>query len=118
MPISVSCPQRGLTLVAAAFVVGVVLISRGSDFALPFEILGCSVQLHVSALIIVAAALALLAVRILDLDVYHKMLRGAVTFGEDFEQTYMKRIFDLDKGMTQAISHFSRHQDEIGRAHV
>src|SRR3546814_1570959 len=39
------------------------------------------------------------------------MLRGAVTFGEDFEQTYMKRIFDLDKGMTQAISHFSRHQD-------
>src|SRR3546814_11012205 len=39
------------------------------------------------------------------------MLRGAVTFGEDFEQTYMKRIFDLDKGMTQAISHFSSHQD-------
>jgi hypothetical protein len=23
----------------------------------------------------------------------------------------MKQIFDLDKGMTQAISHFSRHQD-------
>jgi hypothetical protein len=39
------------------------------------------------------------------------MLRGAVAFGEDFEENYMKEIFDLHKGMTQAISHFSRHQD-------
>ena len=39
------------------------------------------------------------------------MLRGAVTFGEDFEEHYMKQIFNLDKGMTQAISHFSRHED-------
>ena len=48
---------------------------------------------------------------LLDCDVYHKMLRGAVAFGEDFEQNYMKEIFSLQKGMTQAISHFSRHAD-------
>jgi hypothetical protein len=39
------------------------------------------------------------------------MLRGAVSFGEDFEENYMKQIFHLEKGMTQAISHFSRHDD-------
>jgi hypothetical protein len=39
------------------------------------------------------------------------MLRGAVTFGEDFEENYMKQIFQLEKGMTQAISHFSRFTD-------
>jgi hypothetical protein len=39
------------------------------------------------------------------------MLRGAVSFGEDFEETYMKQIFCLEKGMTQAISHFSRFED-------
>jgi hypothetical protein len=39
------------------------------------------------------------------------MLRGAVAFGEDFEQKYMREIFDLEKGMTQAISHFSRIED-------
>ena len=39
------------------------------------------------------------------------MLRGAVTFGEDFEQNYMKEVFALQKGMTQAISHFSRFED-------
>ncbi len=39
------------------------------------------------------------------------MLRGAVSFGEDFEEAYMKQIFVLEKGMTQAISHFSRYED-------
>jgi hypothetical protein len=47
----------------------------------------------------------------LDLHVYHKMLRGAVTFNEDFERNYMKEIFALEKGMTGAISHFSRYED-------
>lgn len=41
------------------------------------------------------------------------MLRGAVSFGEDFEQNYMKQIFELEKGMTQAISHFSRFEDAV-----
>lgn len=61
-----------------------------------------------------AGLLALWGVRGLDLNVYHRMLRGAVTFGEDFEKNYMSSIFQLEKGMTQAISHFSRHND----AHV
>jgi hypothetical protein len=39
------------------------------------------------------------------------MLRGAVTFGEDFKENYLKQIFDLEKGMTQAISHYSRYGD-------
>jgi hypothetical protein len=39
------------------------------------------------------------------------MLRGAVKFGEDFEHNYMKKIFILEKGMTQAITHYSQHED-------
>jgi hypothetical protein len=68
-------------------------------------------DIHAAVLIVLSGALALSAVRVLDLNVYHKMLRGAVTFGEDFEENYMKHIFRLEKGMTQAISHYSRHQD-------
>jgi hypothetical protein len=108
---SVKSRQFGLAFVAAALGVGIVLLSRGNDFAIPVAIFGVKFYIHITVLITLAAALGLSAVRILDLHVYHKMLRGAVTFGEDFEQNYMKKIFDLDKGMTQAISHYSRFDD-------
>lgn len=108
---SVKSRQLGLTFVAAALGVGVVLLSRGSDFAIPIEIYSLKFEIHAAVFLVLAAALASWVVRILDLNVYHKMLRGAVTFGEDFEENYMKKIFQLDKGMTQAISHFSRYTD-------
>jgi hypothetical protein len=108
---SVKSRQLGLTFVAAALGVGIVLLSKGDSFAFPIPIKGIEFQIHIAVVLLLGAWLALVAVRGLDLNVYHKMLRGAVTFGEDFEEHYMKQIFALDKGMTQAISHFSRHAD-------
>ncbi len=108
---SVKSRQLGLTFAAAALGIGIVLMRSGNDFYLGGSILNLKVEIHISVLIFLAAAFALNAVRILDLNVYHKMLRGAVTFGEDFEQNYMKKIFELEKGMTGAISHFSRSAD-------
>jgi hypothetical protein len=103
--------QLGLTFTVAVLGVAVVLISRGNDFSFVLPVFGCNIQLHVSVLLFIVAWLALETVKILDLHVYHRMLRGAVAFGEDFEEKYMKQIFDLPKGMTQAISHFSRYED-------
>jgi len=108
---SVKSRQLGLTFVAASLGVGIVLLSQGRGFAMQQELGSLRFEIHVSVFIFLAAVFALAAVRILDLNVYHKMLRGAVSFGEDFEENYMKQIFALDKGMTQAISHFSRYQD-------
>jgi hypothetical protein len=108
---SVKSRQLGLTFVAAALGIGIVLLSRGDDFSLPVNAIFFTFQIHIAVILLLGAWLALLAVRGLDLNVYHKMLRGAVTFGEDFEEHYMKKIFDLNKGMTQAISHYSRFQD-------
>ena len=108
---SVKSRQLGLAFVTAALGVAVVLLSRGNDFAIDIPGHAPFIRLHVSVIIVLASMGALLAVRTLDLNVYHKMLRGAVTFGEDFEEHYMKRVFSLQKGMTQAISHFSRFED-------
>lgn len=108
---SVKSRQLGLTFVAAALGVGIVLLSRGNDFAFSINIRSFPLTLHVAVILVLGAWAALLAVRNLDLNVYHKMLRGAVTFGEDFEENYMKKIFDLKLGMTQTISHYSRYQD-------
>ncbi len=103
--------QLGLTFVAAALGVAIVLVSNGEDFSFTIPVGSIEIRLHVSVLLVLGAWLALEAVKQLDLHVYHRMLRGAVTFGMDFEEKYLKQIFDLDKGMTQSITHFSRHED-------
>jgi hypothetical protein len=105
---SVKARQFGLAFVAAALGLAVVLLARGQEAVLNVPYFG-GFKVHASVFIALASAMALHAVKLLDLRVYHRMLRGAVAFGEDFEQTYMKEIFELEKGMTQAISHFSRH---------
>lgn len=114
--------QLGLTFVAAALGIGIVLLSNGNDFAFSVPMGGYEFKLHVTVLLVAGAWLALRAVRQLDLYVYHPMLRGAVTFGMDLEKNRLSKVFDLEKGMTEAISHFSRFEDakaeprEDGRA--
>ena len=103
--------QLGLTFVVAVLGVALILVSRGDDFAFEISVGGTTFQIHVSVILILGAWSAIVAVQTLDLEVYHKMLRGAVTFGEDFEEKYMKQIFSLEKGMTQAVSHFARYED-------
>jgi len=111
---SVKSRQLGLTFVAAALGLAVFLFSRGgSDAKFVFQgaIQGHQFQFHVAEFIILAAAASVYAVKLLDLGVYHKMLRGAVAFGEDLEEVHLRKMLELNKGMTQAISHFSRNSD-------
>jgi hypothetical protein len=117
--------QLGLTFVAASLGAAFYLFIRSTPAggeqggaaaahlisAYSFPVYGHPVVLHVSLAIIGAAAAAVFAVRHLDLGVYHQMLRGAVTFGEDLEEKHIKQIVGLRKGMTQTISHFSRYSD-------
>jgi hypothetical protein len=105
---AVKSRQFGLAFVAAALGLGIVLIARGEDFAIPIPYF-VGWHLNVSVIIALASIVGLWGVRLLDLNVYQKMLRGAVKFGEDFEENYMKQIFGLEKGMTQAITHFSQY---------
>jgi hypothetical protein len=107
---SVKSRQFGLAFVAASLGLGIVLLTRNEDFSIPIPLFG-GFDLNMTVIIAFAGAFALYAVMLLDLNVYHKMLRGAVTFNEDFERNYMKEIFALQKGMTEAISHFSRYED-------
>jgi hypothetical protein len=108
---SVKSRQLGFTFVAAALGVATVLLSRGADFSVLFQTRLGTFHLHISVLLIAISIIAIFAIKRLDLGVYHRMLRGAVTFGEDFEQNHLKNILGLEKGMTQAISHYSRYHD-------
>jgi hypothetical protein len=108
---SVKSRQLGFSFIAAALGLAAFMLGKGEDFSYSFTTKFGSIQLHVSALLICISIIAILAIRKLDLGVYHRMLRGAVTFGEDFEQNHLRRMLGLEKGMTQAISHYSRHDD-------
>jgi hypothetical protein len=69
-----------------------------------------ALELHVSIILVAASVVALLLVRRLDLSLYHQMLVGSVAFGEELENQYIKPeiLPKVEKGMTEAISHFSR----------
>lgn len=103
--------QLGLTFVTAALGIGIILLSNGNDFSFQINIWEYELNIHVSVLLTAGAMLALQAVKLLDLGVYHFMLRGAVTFGEDFEKNCLIPMINLEKGMTSSISHFSRLSD-------
>jgi hypothetical protein len=99
--------QLGLAFVAAALGVGIVLLGQGRAFTLVVY----GFKIHVTVFLILSAILAILAVRKLDLGVYHRMLRGAVTFGEDVEAKHLNQLLGLNMGMAQVIAHYSRHSD-------
>lgn len=71
--------------------------------------------IHVSVLISILPPFVLYAVMRLDIGVYHQMLRGAVKFGELFEQLIItKKIMKTHQGMTEFISLYSRHKTVNG----
>lgn len=103
--------QLGLSFVAASLGTAIFLFTRtntASNYAFSGTIGGREVVFHVAVFIILAAVAAVYAIKKLDLGVYHQMLRGAVAFNEDLEEQHLRRIIGLEKGLTQAVSHFSR----------
>lgn len=103
--------QLGLTFVVAALGLAVVLLGEGKDVAFSIPICTYHLSIHVSVLIVLVSAVALYAVRTLDLGVYHRMLIGAVTFGEEFERANLVKWMQTPLGMTEFISLYSRYAD-------
>ena len=108
---SVKSRQLGLSFVIAALGISVVLLTRNvQDYIILIPFGNSSIKIHASALIIGVAAFGLNAVRLLDLTVYHRMLRGAVQFGERLEDLILRdELMKTEKGMTELISFYSRH---------
>lgn len=73
-------------------------------------LVGASV--HVGGLVLWMSAVGLVAVRQLDLEVYHKMLRGAVKFNERLESKMINEgVIPIEEGLTQTVSRYSRYRD-------
>ncbi len=102
--------QLGLSFVAAALGVAFVLLSRSESFLVKIPVRESTYSTHASSLLVFVAALGLFAVKWLDLGVYHRMLRGAVEFGECLERTHLRALMGTPNGMTELISTYSRNK--------
>lgn len=111
---SVRSRQLGLTFVVAALGLSVLFLIREANalVEIPIRLLDVVLTTHITSLIILIAAAGLYAVKRLDLGVYHRMLRGAVTFGEELEKGLLRdALMKTPHGMTEFISLYSRHNE-------
>lgn len=108
---SVKTRQLGFTLVGAALAAAAYTLNKDENFLFNVPVPWGDIRIHVAFLLALVSAATVFAIRSLDLGVYHQMLRGAVTFGEDFERNHLAEYLSLEKGMTESISHFSRYSD-------
>ena len=106
---SVKSRQLGLSFVVGALALASILLGRQEPFFIPVPF--TPYQTHVAGVIILIAAAGLWAVQRLDLKVYHQMLRGAVTFGNDLEKKVLRGdLMKTYRGMTEFITMYSRHR--------
>ena len=106
--------QLGLTFVVAALGLSVLFLIRDVEalIVIPVPLSDFLITTHLTSVIILIAAAGLYAVKRLDLGVYHRMLRGAVTFGEELEQGLIRdALMKTPYGMTEFISLYSRHHN-------
>lgn len=105
--------RPGLSLVVGALALSVYLLRsvQTKDFIHLADLWPLD-RIHISAPLILFSAIGLYVIRILDVDVYHRMLRGAVAFGEQLEEEMKKdQLLSTQYGMTQFISRSSRYSD-------
>jgi hypothetical protein len=105
--LSIKTRQIGMTVVGATL--GLAIVLARSDAAFNIDLPWF--RLPITSALCWTSALVLSAMWILDVKVYHQMLRGAVAFNEDLEERVLLKLFGTEKGLTQAISFFSRHPD-------
>jgi hypothetical protein len=108
--------QLGLAFAAAALGLAAFMLSKVSDYTLGFDVLCLHVKTHPSWAVVLIGAFGVAAVRQLDVNVYHRMLRGAVEFGQEFEsKTIRPNLMKTPHGMNEFISMYSRHRQVVKR---
>jgi hypothetical protein len=106
---SAKARQHGIGLIVVIVGFALFLMSRSNQ---DYFITIFRLHLHISFFITLIPPVVLVAIRWLDLNVYHKMLRGAVEFGNNYEEVVIrKKIMKTKQGMTQVITAYSRYDD-------
>ena len=104
--LSIKTRQIGLTIVGATLALAGILHKTNSVF----EIALVGVEVSSTVILCLAAALTLYSIKILDVNVYHNMLRGAVAFNMAIEPEITRRL-KITVGLTESITIQSRNPE-------
>ena len=104
--LSIKMRQIGLTLAGATVALAIVLYRTNREFSFDFAFLCISIP--AASVLCTAAALILFGAKIIDVGMYHQMLRGAVKFNELYERD-LDDLIGWKSGLTEAISAHSRY---------
>lgn len=89
--LSIKMRQIGITLAGATIALAIVLYRTDSVYS--FKVPYSDLVLPVGTILFLSAAAILYAAKIIDVGVYHRMLRGAVKFNELYEQESRHRCW-------------------------
>lgn len=104
--LSLRMRQLGLTISGAILAIAVFLVRNDKG---QFDVIELWwIKIPIVTILFVASAIVLFAAKIVDVNVYHKMLRGAVKFNEIFETKHATLFANV--GLTHSISAYSRYQ--------
>lgn len=105
---SVKMRQLGLTFVVAAFAVAITLLSQYPTARLTVPLGSVDYDIHLSGLIVMTSVVGLFVTKLLDVELYHRMLRGSVAFTMELESKVLRPLMGTDRGLAESISHHSR----------
>lgn len=103
--LSIKMRQIGLTLAGATIALAIFLYRTNSTYS--FNVPYTDFLLPVGTILLLSAAAILYAAKIIDIGVYHRMLRGAVKFNELFEESLDGDV-GWRTGLTESITAHSR----------
>lgn len=106
--LSIKMRQIGLTLAGATIALAIVMYRTDTNYS--FQIPWTEHVLPVGTILCISAAFILYAARLIDVGVYHRMLRGAVRFNELYEESLDEDV-GWKTGLTETISAYSRFKE-------
>ena len=108
--------QLGLTFVVGSFALALTLLAQYRDARVEVPIGANVYDLHVAGIIILFSLLGLYVTMLLDVKLYHRMLRGSVAFTDEFEAKVIgPALMKTDRHLTASITHFSRSRSLLNR---
>lgn len=100
--LSIKTRQLSVTIIGAVLAFSITMGEKLGSASI--HLCGWSIKLPAISFLFLMTAALVYFLRMLDIDVYHRLLRGAVKFNEDLESRHLNKVSQTPLGLTQHIT--------------